>query len=109
MLVGIIIGIVSWQMVVGIAQWKECSEQWWVAPIPAALIGLVYCLLQAASALANIRVWLYVIRIGINPFRMKVAIVKQINLEQREEILKRANGRYKQAFKRLFKIYSFGG
>ena len=109
MLVGIIIGIVSWQMVVGIAQWKECSEQWWVAPIPAALTGLVYCLLQAASMLANIRVWFYIMRIGINPFRMKVSIVKQFNLEQREEILKRANGRYKEAFKRLFKIYPFGG
>ena len=109
MLVGIIIGIVSWQMVVGIAQWKECSEQWWVAPIPAALIGLVYCLLQAASALANIRVWLYVIRIGINPFRMKASMVEQINLEQREEMLKRANGRYTQALKRLFKIYPFRG
>lgn len=109
MLVGIIIGIVSWQMVVGIAQWKECSEQWWVAPIPAALTGLVYCLLQAASALANIRVWLYVMRIGINPFRMKVSVVERINLEQREEMLKRANGRYKQAFKRLFKFYPFRG
>ena len=109
MLVGIIIGIISWQMVVSIAQWKGYSEQWWVAPIPAALTGLVYCLLQAASALANLRVWLYIMRIGINPFRMKVSIVKQFNLEQREEILKRANGKYKEAFKRLFKIYPFGG
>lgn len=33
MLVGIVIGVLGWQMVVGIAQECDCAYEWWLAPI----------------------------------------------------------------------------
>lgn len=107
MLVGIIIGIVVWQMVVGIVEIADpfWDETWVVCPLFNILLVIVEHVIMFFQALGNYRAYLYLFSIGKNPFRMKVSDLQNLTLEQKEELVKCSKGRYKKAMKRLIKMY----
>lgn len=107
MLLGIIIGICIWQLVVGIIVFIDprFDETWITCPLFNVLLGLAERVLLFFQALGNYKAYLYLFSIGKNPFRMKVSDLRNLTLEQKEELVKRSMGRYKNAMKRLIKMY----
>lgn len=102
MLLGIIIGIVIWQLVVGVAQWTENSEQWWVAPVPCLLLAIVAGFLSFCGGLQNIKAYIYLVKHGINPFHMTVSKLIEFDEIQRKEFLEICKGQYKNSIRTLF-------
>ena len=107
MLVGIIIGIVVWQIVVGIVEIADpfWDRTWVICPLFNILLVLVEHVIMFFQALGNYKAYLYLFSIGKNPFRMKVSDLQNLTLEQKEELVKRSMGRYKKAMKKLIKMY----
>lgn len=107
MLVGIIIGIVVWQIVVGIVEMVDpfWDETWVICPLFNILLVIVEHVIIFFRALGNYKAYLYLFSIGKNPFRMKVSDLQNLTLEQKEELVKRSMGKYQKAMKRLIKMY----
>lgn len=105
MLVGIIIGIVVWQMVVGIAQECDYAYEWWLAPI----FELGYWLIQRiAEIVLNIReykFWFYLFKHGIYPWKkLSLAELKnKLTVEQQETLISKIkNPKVQNQFKLVF-------
>ena len=107
MLLGIIIGICIWQLVVGVVVFIDpCFDETWITcPLFNVLLGLAESVILFFQALGNYKAYLYLFSIGKNPFRMKVSDLRNLTLEQKEELVNRSMGRYKNAMKRLIKMY----
>lgn len=106
MLVGIIIGIVVWQMIVGIVEITDpfWDRTWVICPLFNILLVLIENVIMFFQALGNYKAYLYLFSIGKNPFRMKVSDLQNLTLEQKEELVKRSKGKYKNAMQRLIKM-----
>ena len=98
MLVGIIIGIVVWQIVVGIIEWVDpfWDETWIICPLFNILIWGVEQLINILTLVRNYRVYIFLISLGINPWRAKLSDLQALTLEQKEKIVEYARGSFKQ-------------
>lgn len=104
MLVGIIIGIVVWQMVVGIVEIADLfwDETWVICPLFNILLWGVKQLLDALLWVRNYRVYIFLISLGINPWRTKISDLQALPLEQKEKIVECARGRFKTSLEFFF-------
>ena len=108
MLLGIIIGICIWQLVVGIVKFIDpCFDEIWIiCPLFNVLLALGERVIWFFQALGNYKAYLYLFSIGKNPFCMKVSDLQNLTVEQKEELVKRSRGKYKNAMKKLIKLYN---
>ena len=97
MLVGIIIGIVVWQMVVGIVEVADpfWDETWVVCPLFNILLWGIEQLINALTWVRNYKVYIFLISLRINPWRTKISDLQALTLEQKEELVERARGKFK--------------
>lgn len=97
MLVGIIIGIVVWQIVVGIVEITDpfWDRTWVICPLFNILLWGVKQLLDMLTWIHNCRVYIFLISLGINPWRTKLGDLQALTLEQKEKIVERARGKFK--------------
>lgn len=95
MILGIIIGLVIWQIVIFILQHLQMEETLWCCPIPYLCLRLIDFITSCWICLVNIKVLFYCIRLGKNPFAMRIKELKELPLEQREKIVALAHKKYK--------------
>ena len=97
MLVGIIIGIVVWQIVVGIVEIAEpsCDESWITCPLFNILLLGVEQLINVLTWVRNYRVYIFLMSLGINPWKAKTSDLQALTLEQKEKIVECARGKFK--------------
>lgn len=105
MLVGIIIGIVTWQMVVGIAQMSDCASEWWVAPIFELGVWLVERLTEIILNIREYKFWFYLFKLGIHPWK-KLSLTElknKLTIEQQEILVNKIkNPQIQNQFKLVF-------
>ena len=89
MLVGIVIGIVVWQIVVGIAQESDCAYEWWVAPVFELGYWLVECIVKIVLNIREYRFWLYLFKRGIYPWKkLSLAELKnKLTIEEQKTLV----------------------
>lgn len=104
MLVGIIIGLIVWQIVVFILHCLDMEDSWLITPIPYLIckLGEIICIF--CLNLLDIQAYIYLISLGKNPFRMKITDLLGLNEEQREKLISKTKGkRAKRNITNLFK------
>lgn len=104
MLLGIIIGLVAWQIVVFILHCLDMEDSWLTVPIPYLIYKLGEIICTFFLNLLDIQAYIYLITIGKNPFRMKISDLLSLNEEQREKLIAKTKGkRAKRNITNLFK------
>jgi hypothetical protein len=104
MLLGIIIGLVAWQIVVFVLHCLDMEDSWLTTPIPFFVYKLVEMIYTFFLNLLDIQAYIYLITLGKNPFRMKICDLLSLNEEQREKLITKTKGkRAKRNIKNLFK------
>ena len=104
MLVGIIIGILGWQMVVGAL---EMIDPWWdktwvTCPCFNILIYSLEKILDTFSIICSYRAYIFLFSLGKNPFKMKVSDLWELSEEQKAKLVMCAKGRFKIGLENLF-------
>ena len=104
MIKGIIIGILIWQIVVFILHWLEMEDSPLTTPIPFCCMKLIIAIDISIKALADWQAYLFLIKIGYNPFRMKVCDLLALTKEQKNILVdKTKNKKAKRNLTNLFK------
>lgn len=105
MLVGIIIGIVVWQIVVGIAQEVDCAYEWWVAPIFELGYWLVERMVEIILNIREYKFWFYLFKHGIHPWKkLSLSELKnKLTIEQQKTLVSKIkNPKVQNQFKLVF-------
>ena len=103
MIKGIVIGILIWQIVVCILHWLDMEDSPLTTPIPFCCMWLVVKISDFFVSVQNIQAYIYLYKMGINPFKMKVSALLALTEEQKEILLaKTKNKQTKKTFKNLF-------
>ena len=110
MLVGIVIGLVAWQIVVFILHCLDMEDSWLTTPIPYLFLKLAEMIYNFCVNLLDFQAYIYLMTLGKNPFRMKVSELLELNEEQREKIIaKTVVKKAKRNLKNLFEKYPVRG
>ena len=104
MILGIVIGVVIWQVVVFVLQWLDMEDTYWCCPIPFLGLLLVEFIALCWEGLVNLRVWFYCISLGKNPFKTTIAEFCEMPLEQRKKIVSLAHPKYRNKLERMLEI-----
>ena len=105
MLVGIIIGIVMWQMVVGIALMLDYEYEWWIAPIFNLGLWLVERMVEIISNIREYQFWFYLFKCGIHPWKkLSLAELKnKLTVKQQKTLVSKIkNPKVQNKFKLVF-------
>lgn len=104
MIKGIIIGILIWQVVVFILHWLDMEDSPLTTPIPFFCMKMIVTIDVSIQALADWKAYLFLIKIGYNPFKMKVCDLLALTEEQKKTLLaKTKNKKAKRNLINLFK------
>ena len=103
MILGIVIGLVIWQVVIFVLQWLQMEDTPWSCPIPYLGLLLVEFIILCWEGCVNLRVWLYCASLGKNPFKTSIAEFCEMPLEQREKIVELAHPKYRNKLARMLK------
>ena len=103
MILGIVIGLVIWQVVIFVLQWLDMEDTYWCCPIPYLGVLLVEFIILCWEGLVNLRVWFYCASLGKNPFKTTIAEFCEMSLEQREKIVELAHPKYRNKLARMLK------
>lgn len=110
MLLGIIIGLVAWQIVVFILHCLDMEDSWLTVPVPYLIYKLGEMIYTFFLNLLDIQAYIYLITIGKNPFHMKITDLLGLNEEQRKKLIAKTKGkRAKRNIKKLFENNPFKG
>ena len=86
MLLGIIIGLIAWQVVVFILHCLDMEDSWLTVPIPYLIFKGIEMVYNFCLNLLDIEAYIYLISLGKNPFRMTISDLLALNEEQREKM-----------------------
>ena len=106
MFLGIVIGLVIWQVVIFVLQWLDMEDTYWCCPIPYLVLLLVEFIGLCWEGLVNLRVWFYCTTLGKNPFKTSIAEFCEMPLEQRKKIVSLAHKKYRNKLEIMLKIKS---
>ena len=103
MLLGILIGVIIWQIVIFILHCFDLEDSWVTTPIPYFCMKLCEFIKIFFLSLLDIQAYIYLITIGKNPFCMKLIDLLSLNEEQRKKLISKTKGkREKRNIKKLF-------
>ena len=104
MIKGIIIGVLIWQVVVFILHWLDIEDSPLTTPIPFCCMKMIIFIDTSVKTLAEWRAYLFLIKIGLNPFRIKISDLKTLTDEQKTMLIdKIRNKTIKRNLINLFK------
>ena len=104
MIKGIIIGILIWQVVVFILHWLEMEDSPLTTPIPFCCMKMVIVIDTSVKVLADWQAYLFLIKMGFNPFSIKISDLLALTDEQKTMLIdKTKNKTVKRNLINLFK------
>ena len=103
MILGIIIGILIWQVVVCILHLLDMEDSPLTTPIPFFCMWLVVKISDFCIRIQNIQAYCYLLKIGINPFKLKISTLLALTEEQKETLLKKT--KHEQTRKNLTNLF----
>ena len=104
MFLGIIIGILIWQVVVFILHWLDMEDSPLTTPIPFCCMKLIVAIDIGIKALTDWQAYLFLIKIGYNPFKMTIYDLLALTEKQKKILLdKTKNKKAKKNLTKLFK------
>lgn len=104
MILGIVIGMVVWQIVIFVLQLCKIEDGWWSIPIPHLFLLLLKCIIVMIDFFKDLPLYLMLMKWGHNPFRISVTKLKNLTDEQKNQMIEKARPSTKIALKRLFKF-----
>ena len=107
MIKGIIIGILIWQVVVCILHLLNMEDSILNAPVPFCWMWLLVKISDFFISIQNIQAYIYLLKIGINPFKLKVSALLALTEEQKEILL--AKTKHKQTKRNLKNFFINNG
>ena len=104
MIKGIIIGILIWQVVVFILHWLDMEDSPLTIPIPFCCMKMIVVIDTSIKRLADWQAYLFLIKIGYNPFKIKISDLLALTDEQKTILIdKTKNKKTKRNLINLFK------
>ena len=104
MIKGIIIGMLVWQVVVFILHWLDMEDSPLTTPIPFCCMKMIVAIDTSIKVLADWQAYLFLIKIGYNPFRIKISDLLTLTDEQKTKLVdKTKNKTAKRNLINLFK------
>ena len=104
MIKGIIIGILIWQVVVFILHWLDMEDSPLTTPIPFYCMKMIVIIDTSIKVLADWQAYLFLIKIGYNPFKIKISDLLALTDEQKTILIdKTKNKKAKRNLIILFK------
>ena len=104
MIKGIIIGALIWQVVVFVLHWLDMEDSPLTTPIPFCCMKMIVTIDTSVKALADWQAYLFLIKIGYNPFKMKISDLLALTDEQKTILIdKTKNKKAKRNLTNLFK------
>lgn len=100
---GIIIGILIWQVVVCILHLLGMEDSPLNAPIPYFCMWLVIKFSEFFISIQNIQAYIYLLKIGINPFKLKISKLLALTEEQKQILL--AKTKHEQTKRNLMNLF----
>ena len=103
MLLGILIGVLIWQIVIFILHCLDMEDSWVTTPIPYFCMKLCEFIKIFFLSLLDIQAYIYLMTLGKNPFHLKICDLLTLNEEQREKMIEKTKcKRAKNNLKKLF-------
>lgn len=103
MILGIIIGLVIWQIVIFVLQWLQMEDGWWSCPVPYLGLLIFEGIIYVIEFFKDLPLYGLLIKWGYNPFKTSITELKGLTEEQKKLMVEKACPRTKNALKRLFK------
>lgn len=104
MILGIVIGLVVWQIVIFALQWLEMEDSWVSCPVPYLGLLLIKGIIYMIDFFKDLPLYWMIMKWGYNPFKTSVAELQSLTDEQKNQMIEKACPRTKIALKRLFKF-----
>ena len=95
MILGIVIGLVIWQVVIFVLQWLQMEDTPWSCPIPYLCLLIVEFLILCWEGCVNLRAMIYFASLGKNPFKTSIKELKELPIEQKKKLVSLAHSKYR--------------
>ena len=105
MILGIIIGLVIWQFVILTLQWLQMEDTPWSCPIPYFCLLLVEFIILLWEGLLDIKVMMYYIKIGKNPFKTSVKELASLDDVHKQKMLELSTPKHRKQLEKVFGYY----
>ena len=104
---GIIIGMLIWQVVVYILHLLDMEDSPLNALVPFCWMWLLMKIGDLFIGVQNIQAYIYLLKIGINPFKLKVSALLALTEEQKQILLEKT--KHKQTKRNLMNFFINNG
>lgn len=91
MILGIVIGLVIWQVVIFVLQWLQMEDTPWSCPIPYLCLLLVEFIILCWEGCVNLRAIIYFASLGKNPFKTAIKELCELPIEQKKKLVSLAH------------------
>ena len=104
MILGIVIGLVIWQVVIFVLQWLEMEDTSWCCPIPYLFLLMFKGIIYMIDFFKDLPLYWELMKWGYNPFSTSIGELQGLTDEQKHLLIDKACPRTKIALQRLFKF-----
>lgn len=105
MILGIVIGLVIWQFVIFVLNWLQMEDTPWSCPIPYLCLLLVEFIILCWEGCLDIKVMIYYISIGKNPFKTSVRELASLEDKHKQKMLELSTPKHKKQLEKVFGYY----
>ena len=105
MILGIVIGLVIWQVVIFVLQWLQMEDTPWSCPIPYLGLLLVEFIIFLWEGVLDIKVMIYYISIGKNPFKTSIKELHSLTDEQKKKMIELSHPKHRKSLEKAFGYY----
>ena len=95
MILGIVIGLVIWQVVIFVLQWLQMEDTPWSCPIPYLCLLLVEFIILCWEGCVNLRAIIYFASLGKNPFKTSIKELNELPIEQKKKLVSFTHPKYR--------------
>lgn len=102
MILGILIGLVIWQVAVFTLLLLRIEDLCWVCPIPYFCFRLVEFIVSLWEMLLDIKAIIYFIKLGKNPFKTSIKELASLDDVHKKKMLELSHPKHKQQMEKVF-------